>query len=541
MRGGIDRTKAKAEINTWKPKSDKEIISESDDQKFILHFEKFFPKKMEKYDTFYVRKTSFEPHVAVIAKYINYFMNRYDPEGELLTAYLKLKWTIDPDKDNPDKKIIFTKENPHAFIDMIYELIFTPTMIEKINKMVDDNYLDDIEKDSSKYKASGTNDYRESLEFTNKHNKILLCISMGMKIICPIMYHYFAINNVKPKELSNRQDVTIVYDFYFPLFELFSDGVDMFNKLYVYVMSKVKDASYHNPKMFDQRKIFGDSTAVVIERFVKTRLIVDNMVKYRFNNKWNPKTGKYAENIIGLNKTILKFQIYYFRKEKYGKTLTEVTNTKNSEGLSASDKMEMNLTKIDVGIIDTATINVETVMRHLRKKIDVPVTEEELQYYRDHHYPSDVQVHFVRCAFADVFRSYRDENLLSRREYNELLVLLKKRLLLENGYEHDEVGTGCYLPYILTGNLDGVVITKQIRNNALMEALRANQDYQYLVDYKYKELEEAFPGTVDSFISMIVKTKFTYVVYEDPSLLGQPIEAPEESLCEEIVRFLKNI
>lgn len=536
----IDRTKITAEINTWKPKSKKEVIVESEDQMFKVYFEKFFDEKMKKFDIFYVRKSSFEPHLALSAKYINYFINRYDTENELVMGYLKLKYALDEAK-NLDGTKLFTAENVHALIDLIYEVIFTDTMCDKIRRMVEDNYLDDIERDVTKYKSNSNQDYLESLEFTNEHNKILLRISFGMRIICPVMYHYFCINKIKPDQLKSKKDVTVVYDFYYPLFGLFSDGVDMFNKLYVYIKRKVLDSSYHNQKIFNQRDIFGDDIMLIIERFVKTRLIVDNMVKYKFNQTWDPKKNKYNENIIGLNKTIIKFQIVYFLKETYGKTLTEMTNTKNSDGLSASDKMEMNLTKLDTGIIDMANINIGFCLDRLHKDIDVPVSEEEIQYYRDNHYPSDIQVHLVRSAFADFFASYRDENLLTRREYNELMLLLKKRLLLENGYGVESVGEQSYLPHIICGNLDGKVSTKHIRNNKLMAELEENPTYQYLVNVKYRELEELKPGYVKDLISSFLNTQFTYVCYEDQSLTGKPIEAPEKKLCDELLFFLKTV
>lgn len=540
MEQKIDRSKITAEINTWKPKNSKEVIVEAEDQMFKVYFEKFFDEKMKKLDIFYVRKSSFEPHLALSAKYINYFINRYDPENELVMGYLKLKHALDEAK-NPDGTKLYTAESVHALIDLIYEIIFTDTMCQKIRDMVEDNYLDDIERDVTKYKTNANQDYLESLEFTNEHNKILLRISFGMRIICPVMYHYFCINKIKPDTLKDKKDVTVVYDFYYPLFGLFSDGVDMFNKLYVYIKRKVLDSSYHNQKIFNQRDIFGDDLMLIVERFVKTRLIVDNMVKYKFNQTWDPVKNKYRENIIGLNKTIIKFQIVYFLKETYGKTLTEMTNTKNSEGLSASDKMEMNLTKLDTGIIDMANINIKFCLDRLHKDIDVPITEEEIKYYRDNHYPSDVQVHLVRSAFADYFASYRDENLLTRREYNELMLLLKKRLLIENGYSEGSVGEQAYLPHILCGNLQGKVSTKHIRNNKLMSELEENPTYQYLVNIKYKELEELKPGYVKDLISTFLNTQFTYVCYEDQSLTGKLIEAPEKKLCDELLFFLKTI
>lgn len=218
-----------------------------------------------------------------------------------------------------------------------------------------------------------------------------------------------------------------------------------------------------------------------------------------------------------------------------------MTNTQNSEGLSASDKMEMNMTKLDAGLLDMANINVDICLNKLTKDIDVPITEEEIAYYRKNHFPSDIQVHLVRSYYASFFSSYRDENLLTRYQYNRLLLLLKKKLLLESGYEMNDVNMNVYLPYILTGNLEGPVVKKKIRNAKLVTRLDEDPLYQYLVNEQYKELEERKPGFIKALIGQFLNTQFTYVCYEKPELTGQPIIPDEDTLCYEILLFLKKV
>ena len=95
--------------------------------------------------------------------------------------------------------------------------------------------------------------------------------------------------------------------------------------------------------------------------------------------------------------------------------------------------MEMNLTKIDEGVITLTDINVKNCIRRIQKEIDVPITEEEIQYYRDNQYPSTLQVELVRLYYANYFNNYRDLKLVNRREYIILMLLLKKKLLIEAG------------------------------------------------------------------------------------------------------------
>lgn len=299
LAAGYDRSKIKADINLWKPKK-KDIWVESSGKIFQINFDKIFQDPIYGiYNRFCVNKLNYAEHLRVYASYIDYFTHNYDEKHELLLAFLKIKFAI-------DRLHLFNRNNPHALIDLIYEVMFTPTICQAIRDLVEDNYLDDIEREEpdSKYTQPGTK-YLESLEFKNKHIKILLRISFGMKLICPILYHYFCVNNIKkPDELKSLQGVSIVYDFYHPLFKLFSDDTNMFNKLFVYIKRKVVDSEFHNSKIFKQQEIYGRDPSLLIHRFIKKQLISENIIKYRFNDQWDPKKKKYKENVIGLNKTI---------------------------------------------------------------------------------------------------------------------------------------------------------------------------------------------------------------------------------------------
>lgn len=217
--------RTKSPINTWSPK-DEDIYAESDGKLFIFHFDKFFGKSnLKVYNKFFIKKGSYENQLDIITRYINFFMKFYDKDDELATAYLKIKYALDKEKR-------FNVDNMNMLINMIYEVLFTDTLREKISAMVEDNYLDDIENNVDKKKYNKKeNKHLESLEFTNKHIKILLKISFGMKIISPVLFHYVALNVIKLDK-----DSDLIYNFYEKLFTIFNDGVDIYNKLFVYVV-----------------------------------------------------------------------------------------------------------------------------------------------------------------------------------------------------------------------------------------------------------------------------------------------------------------
>lgn len=233
----------------------------------------------------------------------------------------------------------------------------------------------------------------------------------------------------------------------------------------------------------------------------------------------------------------------YFLKEQYAKNLTEVTNEKNTEGLSGADKMLMNSSKPDEGIGTLADLNIDFTMKRIRKDIDVPLYEEEIDYYIKNHKPDKLQVQLVCAYYAKYFGSFRDLNLLRRRDYITLLLLLKKKLLIELGYTRDEEGNLHFasLPYILTGNLVDRVNTRMIRSTRFNEALEADDQYKELCNVTYKMLGYIKPDYIKTLLSSFINSRFTYVTYEQPELLGTEILYPENKIASEMLQFLKSI
>lgn len=536
-----------SKINIWRPGKTTTYV-DRDGKNFVVYFEKWFnivnatEKTLVNLDSFVISKTSYENQLDIITRYTNFFIHFYDPEMELITSYFALKTAIDQDKDKKTGNKIYGPNDKEAFISYIYEIMFTPTMVAKIKKMVEENYLDDIEagpEEKKKYYKANEKLHLESLEFTNQHIKILLAISFGMKIMCPVMFHFCSTNGIKIDKTN-----LVIYDFYKPLFDLFNDGCNMFNKLYVYVKTKVLESDSNNRTIFEQREIFGIDVYTVISQFTKVVLISENMVKYKFNEHWNPSQKKYRENIIGFNKTIIKYQLDYFIKEQYDKNLTEVTWARNSEGLSGIDKMAMNLEKLDEGAIVFADINIENTIARIRSSIDIEVTNEEIDYYMEHLKITKLQKEYVYSFFAKHFETYEDLNLLTRRQYLYLLLVMKKVLLIDLGYDVETGGAkAAAVPYILSGNLEDRIVNRMIRNGRFIDKLERSYKYQRMISDDYGLLSE-IPGReefIKSRLSALINSKFTYVTYEEPELSGTEITYDEEEIADELLDFLAYI
>lgn len=283
-----EKAMKKPDIALWKPKPYEEFVRQ-DGKVIVIEFDKIFKSEnLRIYNRFAIEKTNYSNQLELITKYINYFINKYDTENELLSAYLKIKRALDKTKK-------YDAEHMSEFIDLIYEFVFTDSMVSKINQLVEDNYLDDIEnndQDGAYKKKSQV--YLESLEFKNEHIKILLKISFGIKIMTPLVFHYAQLNLMK---IGKESDV--LWTFYKKLLDLFSENVNIFNKLYVYVKAKVYDSRAHNTNIFMQREIMGVDEIGVIRLFTRNVLISENLVKYKFNETYDTKNKRYKENVVG--------------------------------------------------------------------------------------------------------------------------------------------------------------------------------------------------------------------------------------------------
>lgn len=487
-------------IDEWVPKkSDKKITY--DGKLIVIPFDKFFNRDSNTLlNNFIIKKESYINQLEHITHYINYFIKFYDEENELILAYLKLKFLI----DNKDRNISL-----NAFIKILYSIIITDNMIEKINNLVEDNYYIDL---SSKDKSKK---YNESLEFTEKHAKIMMSISMAMKIIIPPMFHYL-------NSYGLLKDKEHIFRFYERLFDIFSKEVDIYNKLWLSIMSKVNINYVRNSVIWEQREIFGTNPFTHMTELFRNKIIIESFFKYKFNN-----------NLISYNYVVLENQLRFFLIEPYKLNRIELTSRRDIDGRSGIDKIEMNATKIDESIVILSDVNIKHTIKEISKKMHMKISKKELDYYKYNMNITKFQSNLVFYYYAKYFYGYRDLLLLTRKQYIKLLVILKKRLQYQSFV---------YLPQILTSNIESKLNSRTIRNDKFLTKIQTSSIYQYIMENKYSTLNDIGKDDIIlKMLSSLLNTTFTFVDYDNQELLGKPIEVNQDIVCDEFLNFLNQL
>jgi hypothetical protein len=198
-----------------------------------------------------VSKLSYSTYLPKLCEELNFFETMYDTEGELITALFRIKYMIDVDN------ILYTMKNFNAFKDLVYKTIFTPSIKEKITRMVDENYVDDIEAENDKNMKnpdmlSIMQRKKKSLEFLNIHVKAMLMISFGIKILSFIINHFAVMRSI-----NIQKNIDIFCKFYIDMFNVFDFEFNIYNKIYSYIENKLNSSINFNRSIFEQQEIEG--------------------------------------------------------------------------------------------------------------------------------------------------------------------------------------------------------------------------------------------------------------------------------------------
>ena len=435
------------------------------------------------------------------AHYINYILKYYDVDQRIPFSYFKLKYII----DDKERKLPSEKD----FRKMLYRALFDKPTVDMIKKLVEDNWYIDIERKDV--------EFAPKMKYTNEHGKLLMCISIGIKLMIPIVMHY--LNNKKTKNVKN-----ILFKFYKPLFDIFGTDVDMYTKLRLTIVSQVEKNVYNNPLLWSQQEIRGNEPYSIIELFLNTHIIGEIVFRYNFQ-----------KSPVNFNFVTVENQLHYFLITKYEDTYIDVDVTRSGvEGLSGMDKLEMNTYKIDESIPIMSRLNTNHTIKKLMKRMRIKNIDEEVEYYRTHHSIDPLHVQLLNYYYANMFGGYRDLTMLSRTQYLQLLVLMKRQLQY-HGFS--------YLPQFMTANIDKLN-KRVIQNKKFLSKIEESSTYKNLIENKFPAIRdmEGKEKILIGLLSKLINSNFRIVDFDHPELYGDELEIRNlDTLSDEFLNFLSII
>lgn len=426
-------------------------------------------------------KQSYYNNSELYTDYINYFIEYYDEDNELLLGYLKLKFMIDRQKNKYGKNL---------FIDDCFSYLLSESMQTKIKAMVSDNYKLDLKTGVTKYKA---------IEFNNYQGQILLQISMTIKIFIPIVTHYISVNNIKNKGKGTDAFLGKVFLKIIPYFE---DG-NLYNKMFEFVNSKVNKSKAANKDHWNKIGIFGKDIDSETESIL-SKVFVDIFFKYVF-----------SKNIIALNSTSIRNNVDWSLRTNFDLNLRPISDVAADENsLSDFDKMELSMSKFDESFVIMGNLNIKQTIKKLKRRFNVEYTKEELEYYQNNITSSVFQKDLIFKLFANYFGNTRDLYSLSLREYTKLICIMKK-MMHDMGY--------VILQHIFTGKITSMNTHKKLSKKQKNKIVNSKE--YGIIKEKYKSTFDIISKENGIFkdISLLLNCNVTLVDYQNKDKTGRNI------------------
>ena len=207
--------------------------------------------------------------------YLNYFTKYYDQDKELLMVYFRMKILMDYHTNEYSREL---------FINDIKRYVLSQSLMNKAWAMVEDNYKMDL--DSKNYR----NDKNPCLQYSDRHAKILMWMSLLMNMTIPLATHFIFVKNIE----DTNHFLLEIFGYILNLTD-----VDIFSKLYETSASSIDRNAKSNYKLWEMQDIRGiDTSTLSMDSLIN--IILNIIPKYTF-----------SQNSISLNYSSIKNNAHF--------------------------------------------------------------------------------------------------------------------------------------------------------------------------------------------------------------------------------------
>lgn len=483
-------------VDYWIPRKEDEHFK-TVDKAIILNVSDFYNSDNKDLDYFCLSpKRCYNKPIARkhFVNYLNYFEKFFDPEHELLAVLYRMKFLIDYDKDYTEKE----------FRCHLKRFIFrNPELLSKLYNMNEYNYCIPLVAKKGKSIAS--------LQYTTKHGKILMMMSMLMVMTIPLICHYMYVRRVDNvdgfilkafDEILNMSDVDIASKFYE------TASTEVYKNYNIHIgLWKMQDIRGKNVTTHSMNTI--------------ENIILNIMPRY-----------VYKDNLVSFNfKSIKKSNGYKVTDIKYEYNYTTYSSSNRDENFNSDfDKFESNLIREDEALYIQNKVASEYTMQLIRDKFG-PFPDEQINLYRNRLQEdcSPVITKFQKKLIFNIFYKYFGDptaaNAINQDDYIALMLAAKKILLSYNMI---------ILPYIVSGRVIRIPNKKSINNKELTKIQQSPLWKMIQEKYQSPKIE----SDILSEIACLIASEFKIIEPDNPDIDGKIIDCISDIVAEEYLLYV---
>lgn len=498
-----------------------------------------------------ISKQSFINNINLSLRYINYFIEYFDDDDELLTAYFQIMFMLHY------KNLKMTVDD---FINHILVWFATDSMFEKVIRMVEYNTDETLIKKSERA-------YDESIQLTVDHLKAIMGVSCFHRFVIPVVSHFYTIRG--KGQLGGITDKDLYFKIFSSFIPMFDDfyGINLYDKIYHTATTRISKTENQEAAMWKRRERFGVTTTSFTNDLMR-EYINEISQKTMFNKSAIVflhvcfdkaiknellKSDKYEmsdmrmEPSDNVNETISRFDRWVMDKTHHNekdrlRALVSIKDAVQRNGLAVGIDFQLaeqyrndmlELARKGTTDVDDARgiLKVKYPLRYRTADFnELQSILDEYDYYTENIKTPlhDTQLYIIQLYFASKVSSSDEIKMLEMPDIIRFIMIMK-RDLPERNY--------VYLPFFISSELI-TTSAKKITKKSLERIFKEHPSYP--------DFEENYKNTIEILnmdkligeMQVIVSTPLKIVDYTMTEYRGNILNPSDIIVTNEFMRIL---
>jgi len=467
-----------------------------------------------------LKKLSFINNITNPLRYINYFIEYFDDDDELMRAYFEVMFAI---------MLESLELDPIAFVETVFAAFTTDSMVDKLVRMVEHNVDDNLIKKADRV-------YDESIQLTIEHLKAIMGVSCLHKFTIPLVSHYCNVRErlLEKANLSDKDLYYLTFTAFIPVFDKVYD-ICLYNKLYHTSTTRITKTNQESA-MWERRKRVGTTPTSYTNELMRD-FVTDISQKAIFS-----KSAIIFIHVC-MDKAIRNTLIQTDKHDFIEMSMTPSDSVNETQSrwdrwqTDSSYHSQKDRIRLDVSVTDSLNrlgeeFGLDFKRMESNNPKDIAATKklrEEYAYYRDNiqRPPDDTQVYIMRLYYAAAMGCAEDTNVIQFPDMIKLIMIMKRDLIARNYI---------YLPFFISGKVRPAA-TKTY-NRKRIERLMMNHSLWDDLISEYPDTE----GLINrerlcNDVKTIVACPIIVVDYEHQERDGQLMIPTEVCAVDEAMRF----
>lgn len=468
-----------------------------------------------------INKISFSNNIANPLRYINYFIEYFDDDDELMRAYFHLMFQIMLDEMELD---------PIAFIENVHAAFTTDSMIEKLVRMVEHNTDESLVKKADRA-------YDESIQLTIEHLKAIMGISCLHKFTIPIVSHYYS-TRTRLLDKAGMSDKDVYYAVFMSFMSVFDDvyDINLHNKLYHTSTTRITKTTNQESGMWDRRKRLG-TTPVSYTNELMRDFVIDISQKAVFAKSAivfiHVCMDKAIHNTLIQSDKFDYMDLAMEASDSVNETMSRFDQIMRDKSLNSQlDQFRARVSNEDAIIRYGWEVGYNFLGMYSRRgkyPIDPELKAEYDYYLKNIHRPlNDTQVYFMKLYYGSLVGNSMDGNSIEFPDMIKLIMIMKRSLRQSNF---------TYFPFFLSGKVDAAA-AKKYNKRKIERLIQLHPLYDDVMEM-YKDAEgylnwDKMLQEIKTFVACPIKV----IDYEYSEREGKLMRPTEMNAVDEVMRFV---